>query len=165
MGVGHTKEARSTNFVFTMGFDRELSFAAQSSNVADITLGETAYYTGVKDLKLPSNKITNSPLVVDFLLSEDLREWIEIYKWLLTAKNSTDPMEGMLPCSIIIVDSHNQPVVTFDYTDAFPMELSGIQYALNTDDSPVLTFTGTFLFNRFKVTTKDGLVIDEKFKY
>lgn len=161
MGIGHSKEARSTNFIFVIGADRELSFAVQTTNVTDITLGETLYMTGIKDLKLPSNKITNAPLVVDFLLSEDLHEWLEIYKWLLTAKNTGT---GFRPCDLLIVDSQNQPVLTFTYSDVFPIEMSGLQYAVNTDSSTVMSFTATFAFNTFKVTTRDGQVIDEQYQ-
>lgn len=162
MGIGHSKEARSTNFVFNIGVDRELSFSVQTSNVTDVTLGETLFMSGAKDIKLPSNKITNAPLVVDFLLSEDLSEWVEIYKWLLTAKNSGFTL-AQRPCDLIVLDSQNQTVVTFNYTDVFPIEITGLQYAINTDNSTVMTFTATFSFNRFKVITKEGLVIDEQY--
>jgi len=162
MSIGHSKEARSTNFIFNIGHDRELSFAAQTSSVADITLGETFYYSGAKDLKIPSNKITNAPLTVDFLLSEDLHEWVEIYKWLLLSKNLGHNVASR-PCELQILNSQSQPSVSFLYMDVFPMELSGVQYALNTESSTVLAFTATFAYNKFRVQLNNGSVIDENY--
>lgn len=160
MGIGHTKEARSTNFLLSIGNDRELSFSAQTANVADFTLGETLYMTRYKDLSVPSNKLNSDPLIVDVVLSEDLNEWVESYKWLLTAKNTSNDNR---PCDLIVLDSQSQPIITFTYRDAFPIAMSGLQYSVNTENSTVLTFTLTLKYNRFIVTLKDGTIIDEQY--
>lgn len=156
-------EARSTNFVFSIGYDYELTFAVQTTNITDISLGETYFMTGVKDIKMPSNKVTNAPLMVDFILSEDLVEWIEIYKWVMQCKNFSNPMDATRPCSLILLNSQSQKIVTFDYSDVFPIEMAGIQYSIAEDGSNVLTLSTTFSYNRLKVTDKNGNIIDEQF--
>lgn len=164
MSIGHNNEARNTKFMFMIGDSRELMFSAQSSNVNDITFGHAPFPTGAKDLKIPTNKIENSPLTVDILLSEDYNEWIEVYRWILSCKNNNDSHVSQVKvCELITLDSQNQPLTSFIYGDTFPIELSGLRYVTNADKSSVLVFTVTLVFNSFKVRLPNGEVIDEQY--
>ncbi len=162
MSIGHNNEARSTNFLFTVGDERELTLSVQSSNVNDLTMGFAPFPTSRKDLKVPTNKVDNSPLTIDFVVSDDYNEWIEIYKWMLRCKNHNDShLTQVKPCSLITLDSQNRSSVEFIYGDAFPIELGSLQFAVNTEDSPVVVGTATFMFNTFKIVLPNGETIDE----
>lgn len=164
MSIGHNNEARTTNFLFTIGDKRELTLAVQSSNINDLTMGFASFPSRPKDLKIPSNKMENSPLTIDFVVSEDYNEWIEIYKWMLRCKNSNDAhLSQTETCSLMTLDSQNRPSVEFIYGDTSPIELGNIQFAVNTDDSPIVIGTATFQFNTFKVKLPTGEIIDEQY--
>lgn len=163
-GIGHNAEARNTNFLFTIGYDRALSFSVQQANITEATMTPVSYETGVKNLFIPTNVVENEPLVITILLSEDLSEWIAVYKWMMLCKNnSATILEQIKPCSLILLDSQTQPVVTFEYLDAFPTQLSGVQYSLTEDGTTVLTATTQFYFNRFNIVLSDGSKIDEQY--
>jgi len=163
-GIGHQAEARNTNFVFTIGHDRELSFSVQQANITAASMSPVTWGTGSKAIFLPDNVIQNDPLQAQFLVSEDLSEWIELYKWMLLAKNmDVTILQHVKPCSLILLDSQNLPIVTFEYLDAFPTQVSGIQYTLNEEGNPVVTCTGEFHFNKFNIVLRDGTKIDEQY--
>ena len=163
--VGHSAEARSTNFLLTVGTSKQLRFAVQSSNITEVILNFTAYPSTGKDLRIPSDKVELQPLIVDFIVSEDYSEWIEIFKWMMTCKN-TPPQryeEYTRTCELIALDSQNQPVVSFIYDDCWPTSLEGITLAINDTDSNVVTSTATLQYNKFKIRLKDGTIYDEQY--
>lgn len=162
--IGHKNEARSTNYYLTIGHDRELMFSAQNANIADISIGTTPFYSGKKELKVPSNTMNHSPLVTDILISEDFSEWITIYRWMLDCKNVVGShLESVRTVTLATMTAQGRPATRFVYGDAFPVEMSGIQYAVNDDNSNVLTMTVTFEYNQFKVITPTGETIDEHY--
>mgnify|MGYP005855712407 CR=1 FL=1 len=156
--------ARTTNYLFVFDEQRDNTYAVQSSGVADLNLGETLFGSQPKDLYIPSNKITSAPFVVQFLLSEDHREWIDMYKWMLTLKNAkASPYPDLVrTCELIALDSQNQPATRFTYYDCFPVDISSIQYT-SQGESDALVFDVTLRYNRFRVTTPDGEIIDENY--
>ena len=164
MSLGHQNEARSTNYLFTIGFNRELTFSAQSSNINELTMGQTPFMSGAKDLKLPSNKVDNGPLTVGIVLSEDYNEWVEIFKWMMLCKNTNGAhLSQTKPCELVTLDAQSQPGTRFVYGDCFPIELGGAQLAVNDDGSNVLVTDVTFAFNKFHIQLPDGTIIDEQY--
>lgn len=163
-GIGHANEARSHNFLFTIGEDRETTMAVQSSNVTGMVLGQSPYPAGAKDLMVASNKIDNDPLSVSILLSEDYREMVAVYKWMLRCKNSNVAhLEEVKPCSLIALDSQNRESTKFVYLDCMPIEIQGVELMVNEDQSNVLVMPVTLAYNKFKIITPTGEEIDESY--
>lgn len=157
------KEARNTNFIFMVGNDRQLSFSVQTSNVADVNMSPAYWPTGPKRIKYPDNTVEQVPLVIDMLVSEDMNEWIEIYKWIMDCKNTNNGLDKAKPCFLQVLDSQNKPGVTFRYSDAFPIDLSGLQYVTTEDGSRILTVTCSLEYNQFSIELPSGEIIDESY--
>lgn len=156
--------SRTTNYLFVFGDNRDVTYSVQSSNIADLTLGETLYGARPKDLFVPSNKIDTAPLIIQFLLSEDHREWLDCYKWMLQLKNAKQTIFPGLArtCELTSLDSQNQPSTKFIYKDCFITNISAIEYT-SLADSTVLTFDATLRYNQFDVVTADGEIINEQY--
>ncbi len=164
MSAGHNHEARLANFIFTVGTNKEFNLSVQSANINEISAGGAPFPTGKKDLVLPSNKIENSPLVIDFLVSQDYNEWVMIYKWMLECKNNNGThLTHIKTCTLTALDSQNQPGTEFIYQDAFPIELTGVEHDVRVDTTDIITATVTLRFNKFKVVMPNGEVIDEQY--
>lgn len=165
MSNQHINEARSTNFLFTVGDNRRVTYAVQSSNINDLVMGFAPFMTGAKDLKIPTNKVENAPLTIDIIVSEDYNEWIDIFKWMMLCKNTNDAhLTQTKTCTLTVLDSQNQPSTQFVYGDAFPTELTGVNYASNDAESNVVTTSAVFQFNTFKVILPNGEEIDEQYR-
>lgn len=162
--IGQHNEARSTNFLFSIGLDTNLTFAAQTANVTELTLPSAPFYTGAKDIKVPSNKVEYAPLIFDLIVSEDYNEWITVFKWMMQCKNNTgSPMDPVRSCRLTQLTAQNQEGISFLYLDAWPTSIEGIQYAANDDNSTVLTTTVTLEYNKFKVVLPNGEELDEQY--
>jgi len=156
--------ARSTNFIFIVGDDRSATYSVQNAATPDVTLGETPFSARPKDLFIPSNKLETSPIIVQFLLDEDLSQWISMYKWILTLKNSNSAYLPDLTktCELTSLDEQNQPMHRFIYGDCFPTNISTVQYTVQ-GDSLALTFDVTFRYNSFKIITRDNETIGDDY--
>jgi hypothetical protein len=156
--------ARTTNYIMVFDENRDNTYSVQSTNVADLDLGETAFGSQHKDIYLPSNKITSSPLIVQMLLSDDHRQWIDLYKWMLSLKNAKSSVYPDLvrTLELTALDEQNQPSTRFIYTDCFITNISAVQYT-SIGESIALTFDITLRYNQFKVMTKDGERITEDY--
>lgn len=159
--MSHLNYARSINYLFSLAENRDISFAVQSTNITDITTGETPFPTGPKDLYLPSNKVETTPATIRVLVSEDYSEWLFFYKWLLKIKNSSMADEDLRKgCELVTLNAQNEPTVKFSYLDAFPTSISGLEYSIQ-EEARVLTFDVTLRYNIFTVTDKDGNIYDD----
>jgi len=157
--------ARNTNFLFVFDDNRENTYAVQNTSTPDISLGETLIGSQPKDLYLPSNKLETSPIVIQMLVSEDYREWIDMYKWMLQLKNTiVNPYPDLVrTCELISLDSQHQPSTRFIYTDCFPINISSVQYSTQ-DEASVISFDITLRYNLFHIETNDGELITDTYR-
>lgn len=152
--------ANKDDYLFTIGENRDITYSAKNSNLSGFSLGETPFFTRVKDIYIPGNKIENDPLSVTFLLSKDLKEWIYFVKWITKIKNNTSNFHSLVkPCEILTRGINHMPGIRCSYYDCWPMAISGIDY--ESGDGENLTFDVTFRFNVMKVTLPNGEVIDD----
>lgn len=140
--------ARSTSYIFTITGFRDISFKLQNAAVPDVNLGGSPFPTRTVDIMIPSNKLAYDPVPFNFLVSEDLREWIEVYKWMddLTRLDGQNDMTAELT----ILDSVNRPVARFLFTGVYPLMLGGLQYSMIGQES-VLSCNLTLQFDEFQV--------------
>lgn len=140
--------ARSTSYQFIITGFRDLSFKLQNAAVADVNLSGAPFPTRTVDIMVPSNKLAYDPLPLNFLVSEDLREWIEVYQWMddWTRKNE----QADTTAEMTVLDATNQPVARFMYTGVWPLMLGGLQYSM-IDQERVLTCNLTLMFDEFQV--------------
>jgi hypothetical protein len=157
--------ARNTNFLFVFDDDRENTYSVQNTSTPDLSLGETLIGSQPKDLYIPSNKLETSPIIVQMLVSEDFRELIDMYRWMLRLKNAIDnPYPDLVrTCELITLDSQYKPLTSFIYTDCFPINISSIQYSTQ-DEASVMSIDITLRYNLFHIKTKDGELITDTFR-
>ena len=76
--------ASPTQFKFNITKLPKVEFFCTAVNVPGITLGGTmAQSTPLKDIPLPGDKLDYSPLVMTFLVDENLENYREIHGWLV----------------------------------------------------------------------------------
>lgn len=167
-GVNYMQQrdvARNTNFLFVFDDNRDNTYSVQNASTPDLTLGETSFGSQPKDLFIPSNKIETSPIIIQMIVSEDFREWIDMYKWMLKLKNSNSTTfpDLVRTCELMTLDSQNNPSTRFIYIDCFPINISSVQYS-SQDDANVISFDITLRYNQFKIVTPNNESITESFR-
>lgn len=148
--------ARSTSYHFTITGFRDLSFKLQNASVPDVNLSGAPFPTRTVDIMVPSNKLNYDPMPFNILISEDLREWIEIYKWMDDWTRMSKQADTT--AEMTILNTTNQPIARFIYTGVWPLLLGGLQYSM-IDQERVLTCNLTLMFDEFQV---ENLVSGER---
>ena len=117
--------------------------------------------TGVQTCALP---ISYSPLDITFLVNEDLSSWRNLYDW-FTSIASPDGFEGrdhspelqtnkkLSDATLTILNNLNNPVLKIEFTNCYPLSMSGIQLDSTQSADTILTCDATFRYQSFKYLT------------
>lgn len=139
--------ARNGTYIFTVTSSRNISFKLQNAVVPGVMLGGTPFQTQKMDIIIPSNKIDFSgPLPLRMLISEDLTEWVDVYRWMVQLTKANDI--GGDSAELTILNSQNVPVMRFLFTGVWPLTLGDLQYTVVGDET-VLSCDVSFNFDTF----------------
>lgn len=141
--------AKSTSFIFTITNRKALSLRIQNATVGSVNLGATPFPTRSADILIPSNKIDFGPMNLQFLVSENLTEWFDIYKWMVDiTKNVESHTEFTEVGELTILDSQNREIMRVIYHGIFPLTLGELMYSV-VDDEVSLVADLTVQFDKF----------------
>lgn len=152
--------AKQMQFRFIVNNDPDLTYSLQGCNIANATLAETMFATGVKDVYIPDNKFTHDDLILMVLVSSDFREWINLYRWMILMKQSGD-YTHTAQCELQVLTASNHHVLSFVYENCWPTALDGIQYSVNDDENRTISISTTIKFSSFSIKLPDGTEINE----
>ena len=71
-----------TGFKFTLVRSPKVAFFCNQANIPDLTLGTAVQPTYLKDIDQPGDKLTFGDLTLQFLVDENLKNYMEIQNWL-----------------------------------------------------------------------------------
>jgi len=145
-------------------------YFCQSINIPGASFSEVMHNTPFIDLWVPGDKLVLDPLIVTFLIDEDLTTWREIYDWMRGMTFPTNFSEyrnldklnkysralstgkpQYADCNVTLLDAANVNNVVFKFYDVFPTALS--PFPLNSSDGPDTILTGdvTLRYNWFDI--------------
>jgi hypothetical protein len=140
-------------FKFSMTSSRfkgnEFDIRIAGANLPGLNLGLVTRGTHVRTLELPGDSITFDDLTIEFILSEDLEEYMEIWQWIYDLRNFDDSKfdnEIFADATLVLLTNKNNPNIGFKITDLFPYVLSEIPLSHNTVEGEAITATATFKF-------------------
>lgn len=128
----------------------QFSASVTSFQLPEISLTEinvpTKYNTG----KEAGTQVEFTQLSVDFLVDEDLSNWLEIYNWIISLGMPKDHAQyrGVndrhSDGSLIVYSSHNNVQNKFKFYELFPLSLSGIEFTEEDSEAIYRKATATF---------------------
>ena len=154
-------------FVFLLDKARKASFLCQRASIPEISLVDIAIPTrGFVKVPLEGN-ITYSTLNIDFIVDEDLRNYMEIHNWIRaigTPDNVVERRDWINANSDIITQDakvsdgtfqvlNNNNIANFDvvFKDMFPTQLSTLDFNVTTTDNDFLTASVTFQYLLYEI--------------
>ncbi len=154
-------------FVFLLERARKCAFLCQKATIPNMSLGEVPIPTpGMVPIPIEGNMVYGD-LEVEFIVDEDLRNYMEIHNWMRalgTPQNygerdvwnrnnrshtSDDPRYSDATLQVL----NNNNLANFDvlFKSLFPTNLSGIPFDVTGNDNQFLTATATFKYILFEV--------------
>lgn len=120
----------------------------------EINVEPANHATMNRNLVMPGDKAEYAPLELEFMIDEDMNNWKEMHDWLLGQVVGKDAIHDDLKhrdVTLSIMNSHNNVAKQIQFVDAFPTNLSGLDFNLQNTDVQYLSATVTMRYSYFKV--------------
>ena len=107
--------------------------------------------------KEAGTEVEFTELSVEFLVDEDLTNWLEIYNWIISLGMPKDHEQyrGVndrnSDGSLIVYSSHNNVLTKFNFYELFPTNLSGIEFTEEDIDTIYRKATVSFSLLYYEV--------------
>lgn len=165
-------QSNITNFVLDIpdsGLTKSFQLNCQTATLPGIRIVPIDLPSGPMGkgrAQLAGSSTEFDPITVRFILDENLKSWLEIYKWMLTINNyvghaSTASYPSAAPEAILLhmLDNEKKDIVlTFILKSAWPSALSEVEYDYSQEGDQVMVCNATFSYKYFEVE-QDGQII------
>ena len=163
------KEPTNKNMLGQVGFrlvmDRlpTVTYFSQGVVLPGISLGAATIPTPLIDYPLPGEKLTFSPFNVTFKVDEDMKNFLELYNWLVGLgspesfnqykrfKNANIDENNLSDATLIILSSKYNPNLRVKFRSMFPESISELQFNTNAGDIDYLEATATFRYKDYVI--------------
>jgi hypothetical protein len=142
-----------------------VSYFVNKVSLPGISLGSADEATPYLNIPQPGDHIVFEPLILNFVVTEGLQNYIELQKWLLTIGN----LEGQeaydklninpnfinhgVKSEILfsILDSSKNPIIEVDFLDAWPTSLTKLDFdvTVSGDEARNLNATAVFRYSEY----------------
>jgi hypothetical protein len=161
--IPNTENYLTTNY-FKLYISRApaVSYYTQKVSFPQISQQEMILGTDIStQIPFAGNLYTFNPLIVEFLVDENLRSWQEIYNWIYHLGNYTSVGEQYKfkdqtsDITLQITNSAYKPKFEIIFRHAFPISLSEIPFSVTATDNVPIRVTASFKYTYydFKVLT------------
>lgn len=155
------------NFAFRIKKAPLVNFFIQKVNLPSITVPNLDVKNEHVTAPYPGEHLTFAPLQLEFMVDEDLINYLEIHNW-ITALGKPDSYQQYkdiqdIPdytgdgiysdISLFVLNSlkaHNYEIV---FTDAFPISLSQLVFDSRDADIKFITATATFKYTQYSIVS------------
>ncbi len=152
-----------------------VSYFCQAANIPAIQLGAPTMPTPLSDLPVPGDKLGYGDLVIRFLVQENMRNYIELYNWLIGLgfpndrqeyKNWNESQRYRFPAvadkrlgalgnfsdaDFFVLDSDNNPNVKITYYDVFPVSLEALDFDISSGRADYLVGIAAFKYRHYTI--------------
>lgn len=169
---------RPNAFKFSIKDLPRTSFTCQSANLPDLQLGFAIQPTPFVDVPTIGDKLNFGDFTIRFLISEDMSNYVELYRWLIalgfpTNYNQFSAFTKTRPTSfpfvtkpsgqsevlaysdgtLAILDSTNTPKVNIIFKNLFPISLQALDFDVASQSVEYFTAIASFRYTIFEVET------------
>jgi hypothetical protein len=181
-----TSQIGNRNFLSPVGFKFNLSkypkvdFFSNKAQLPGISLGVAIQSTYLKDIPIPGDKLEYDDLTLNFLVDENIENYLTIYDWLIglgypenvsqfndlrlrdpynPSGNARDSYNQYSDGSLEILDSNYRAKFKIKYKDLFPTSLSSLEFDSTATDINYFTAVATFKYTVFEIQTIEGAIL------
>jgi len=165
------------NFDFQINKLPKTKYFLTGATLPGMNFSETTHSTTLAiQSYVPGSQITFDPLTINFIVDEDMKNYQEIYNWIIqlgpgydtddfqslvgSTKSTTgfsnrsgDFAEMYSDATLIVNTSSNNANVEFMFEDCFPTSLGSIEFSSTADGQEYATCDLTLRYTLFKVKT------------
>ena len=151
-------------FRFIIQKTPDIEYFCQKVHVPGITFGAPMLATPFARVPIPGDQLTYDNLNVQFLIDENMENYISIYNWIVAlgfpqnyqqyinyvSANQKMALSELATnysnATLQILNNTNNPVKTINFNDMFPIALETLEFDSTTDGVNYLVGSATFTF-------------------
>lgn len=158
-----------TNYLSPTGFEVSINrlpnveFFVNKINIPGIGTGALEQPTPLNNVFEPRQKIDYQALNLDFIVDENMTNYLEIFNWIKDLANeqsfvSYRELASIVPpgttsdISILVQNSHKNPNMNFTFVNCFPIDISAIQLDATASDVVYPECTVTFRYDYYDIS-------------
>jgi len=112
--------------------------------------------------KWVGGKYAFEDLTVNFLVDENMKNWLEVFEWMkdignmedyeevIDSKQTPDFFSDIL---LVVTNSVYRPNLHIRFKDTFPIALSGFEFTSIATDTEPITASATFAYTSYEITS------------
>ena len=154
------------SFRLTMQDAPNLTWFCQAVNVPGVSIEGIDVMTPHATIPFAGNKVSFEELSVRFIVDEHMKNWTEIYNRiiatglteghekyrLLKASDPIHPRGGIVSTIVLtVLTSAMNPQMEFHFYDAFPINVSSIEFDSSAADLEFFQASATFRYTNYEV--------------
>ncbi len=168
---------RPNAFKFQIHNIPNVSYFCQAANIPEINLPPATQMTPLVDIPQPGDKLEFGVLMIRFLIQEDMKNYQELYNWLIGLgfpedhkqfTNYGKSQEYRFPdinptkqsslgqvsdASLFLLDSNNNLQTEFQFRDAFPVSLQGLDFEISSGQTDYMVGVAMFRYRDYVINT------------
>mgnify|MGYP001438564922 FL=1 len=163
-------------FIFILDKARKVSFLCQKAEIPELSLSSIDIPTkGFAPIPIGGNTINYGDLNLEFIVDEDLKNYMEIHNWIRALGTPSDFTERKewnesnrsdnrskerntkwSDATLQVLNNNN--LVNFDvvFQSVFPVSLSTLPFDVTGTDNDYFTATATFRYTLYEVREKNS---------
>jgi len=169
MSFNPTNIDQTNPALFKLIFEKipDVVYWSYSVNLPGVSLGEAIQPTPFLDLKIPGDKLVFDPLVINFIVQENLENYIQIFDWMVglghpeslqqykdwnrsNSKNS--PRQNRYSdATLFILSNKSNPIIKVNFFDVWPSSLSPLTYDASISDTTPISTDATFNYTYYTI--------------
>jgi hypothetical protein len=159
---------QQTKFILAFARIPNSQYFCQEVNLPGISISETLQTTPFIDIHRPGDKMTYDTLDISFIVNEDLSSWTDIHDWIrgmafpdnfdeysnlknLSPFISNQKAPQYCDASLQIQTALNNRKFLIEFSDLYPISLSGINFTTTDDNNSTVTARASFRFTQYKL--------------
>ena len=126
-----------------------VSFFMQTAMVPGIDMDSPIRETPRRNTPVTGSKLTFDPMIITFIVDEDLKNYFEIYRWMQQIIRTDDEISNKSDGSLHILNGQYNKKATVRFVNIFPTSLTELSFGTNDTDSITSVATVTFNYDYF----------------
>ena len=159
-------------FKFTLSKYPKVSFFSNTARIPELSLGTAIQSTYLKDIDVPGEKLTYGDLNINFLVDENLENYMAMHNWLTglgfpesaqefinktTDENGQrDLKEQYSDGALHILNSNYNDIAIVKFKDLFPIYLTSLEFDATESDVNYFTADITFKYTIYDIVDPTG---------
>lgn len=146
-------------FKFVIKRMPHVNYFCTTANIPEISLPTVEQFSPFIKQPRPSTKLEFGSFNIRFRIDEDMKNFREIYDWLLFlgfpdnfSQRATPNVDVYSDASMIITTASFTPNLEVKFFDLFPISVNANEFDIDQSDIEYLTADASFAFRKYELT-------------